>query len=406
MQKLSAASLADYLLELGTALLSYGCPTHRVEALVRILAVEEGHIAEPFALPTALFISVRAGSEPPVTRMVRVEQWSVHLQRLMLVDIIFNDVVDRRASIEAARERLDQLDRVPPPYPAPLLALAPAGAAAAGAVFFRGALPEIGLAAVSGGVLGLLGAQLGRRPELRILGDFLGGLTAALLAGLWTHFAPSLSREVLVLSTVILLLPGMSLTTGLAELAHKHIVSGSARVMEAFIVLLSILFGVASAVGLEQLVGGSPGAAVTRTGFGLPAQISAVLLASTCFGILFQVPRRYLPAAILSGVIGWATTGFGTRVLPGHLATFAGAVLVCLFGNSLARWTKRPAQLFLLPGMILLVPGSFGFLSLEAFLRGEFLGGAAKGFEMFMVGGALVTGLLVANVLLPARKVL
>ena len=68
--------------------------------------------------------------------------------------------------------------------------------------------------------------------------------------------------------------------------------------------------------------------------------------------------------------------------------------------------TQRPSQLFLLPGLVLLVPGSFGFLSLERFLRGDFVEGAAKGFEMFLIAGALVTGLLVANVVLPARKIL
>ena len=72
---------------------------------------------------------------------------------------------------------------------------------------------------------------------------------------------------------------------------------------------------------------------------------------------------------------GWAATGVGTRAFPGHLAAFLGAMAVCLVGNALARFTERPAQLFILPGLILLVPGSFGFLSLEAFLRGEFLGG-------------------------------
>jgi uncharacterized membrane protein YjjB (DUF3815 family) len=99
-------------------------------------------------------------------------------------------------------------------------------------------------------------------------------------------------------------------------------------------------------------------------------------------------------------------TGQATRYLPGSLAAFAAAASVTLWANSCARVTQRPAQLFLLPGLVLLVPGSFGFLSLEAFLRGEFLGGAAKGFEMFLIAGAIVTGLLLANVILPAKKIL
>jgi uncharacterized membrane protein YjjB (DUF3815 family) len=52
------------------------------------------------------------------------------------------------------------------------------------------------------------------------------------------------------------------------------------------------------------------------------------------------------------------------------------------------------------------VPGSFGVLSLESFLHGDFVTGAAKGFSMLLIAGALVTGVLLANVLLPARKLL
>ena len=118
------------------------------------------------------------------------------------------------------------------------------------------------------------------------------------------------------------------------------------------------------------------------------------------------MPRRYLGAALASGAIGYIATALGTRHLPGHVSAFAAALAVCLFANGLARATDRPAQLFQLPGMMLLVPGSFGFLSLEDFLRGDFLNGAMKGFSMLLIAGALVTGILLANVLLPPRKLL
>ena len=56
--------------------------------------------------------------------------------------------------------------------------------------------------------------------------------------------------------------------------------------------------------------------------------------------------------------------------------------------------------------MMLLVPGSVGFLSLEDFLRGDFASGQAKGFTMLLIAGGIVTGVLLANVGLPAKKLL
>jgi uncharacterized membrane protein YjjB (DUF3815 family) len=56
--------------------------------------------------------------------------------------------------------------------------------------------------------------------------------------------------------------------------------------------------------------------------------------------------------------------------------------------------------------MMLLVPGSVGFLGLGAFLSGHVDVGVEKGFTMAIVSAALVIGVLVANVVLPARKLL
>src|SRR5687768_3551388 len=88
---LSAAEFFEYLLEIGGTLLSYGCPTHRLESLIRVLARIEGYEADVFAVPTGLFLTLRGpGIEQPFFRMARVEEWSVDLERLTLVDGIFN----------------------------------------------------------------------------------------------------------------------------------------------------------------------------------------------------------------------------------------------------------------------------------------------------------------------------
>jgi uncharacterized membrane protein YjjB (DUF3815 family) len=172
-------------------------------------------------------------------------------------------------------------------------------------------------------------------------------------------------------------------------------------------VFLSILIGIAGVLAIEKLVGVSPGGAPRGDpSFSWPWQAGALVLASISFGVIFSVPRRLLVHAVISGAIAWIATAFGAQHLPVSLVAFTAALLVSLYANLAARVTHRPAQTFLLPGLVLLVPGSFGFLSLEAFLRGEYLGGAAKAFEMFLIAGAIVIGILVATVLLPARKIL
>jgi uncharacterized membrane protein YjjP (DUF1212 family) len=81
MTERSREELADYLLDIGATLASYGCPSYRLEDVIRAVAEAEGFRAEPFALPTGLFLRVTpkvapAEPQPEVNRMTRVSDWA------------------------------------------------------------------------------------------------------------------------------------------------------------------------------------------------------------------------------------------------------------------------------------------------------------------------------------------
>jgi uncharacterized membrane protein YjjB (DUF3815 family) len=60
----------------------------------------------------------------------------------------------------------------------------------------------------------------------------------------------------------------------------------------------------------------------------------------------------------------------------------------------------------LLPGLMMLVPGSIGFGRLAKFMEKDVVSGVTTAFSMILIAVALVTGLLIANVIAPPRKTL
>jgi uncharacterized membrane protein YjjP (DUF1212 family) len=410
----SREELADYLLDIGATLASYGCPSYRLEDVIRLVAETEGYRAEPFALPTGLFLRVVPKERgvvpvPEVHRMTRVSDWGVDLDRLTMVDAIFNDVAYRRATIEQARARIREVVNRPPLWSPAMVWAATTVASGAAAVFFRGSVIDVLVASIVGAAVGGGRIALGRRPEQRLLSDFMGGLFAAMCAWLATRVWPTAAPEVIVLAGAISLFPGMTFTTGLAEVAQKNLVSGGARLMESAVTLLLILFGVALVAGFQKMAGVAPPPIdVARPGLALPYQAIALVVSSVAFGVIFQMPRRYMWTALLSGATGYTVTALAMRHIPEapHVAAFCSSLAVCVLANALARILDRPAQLFQLPGMILLVPGSFGFVSLGDLLAKKPEAGVQEAFTMALVGAALVIGVLVANVILPARKLL
>ncbi len=335
-------------------------------------------------------------------RLMRIKQGGLNLDSLMFVDGILVDVAASRITIAEARRRLGDIAKRAPPYPSALGWVALAAASGASAIFFGGDGDEVVVATVTGLVVGLFAWGLGKVPNARFLVEFTGGFVAAGLASVGSLLDHGLSREVVVLAGVIALIPGMTLTTALAELSHKSVVCGAGRLMEALVAFTSILFGIALEVGIQRVADLPP--AIPNASWPLYWQALALVGASLAFAVRGSIPRRYLWAALGSGEIGYVATAVGRVHLPHHIAAFAAAMAVCSTSNGLARVTGRPAQLFQLPGLMLLVPGSFGFLSLESFLLGDVHQGAAEGSQMLLVAIALVTGILLSNVVAPPKK--
>ena len=91
----------------------------------------------------------------------------------------------------------------------------------------------------------------------------------------------------------------------------------------------------------------------------------------------------------------------GRALLGPELGAFLGATAVSAFGNAYNRLVQRPAAIPIVPGLLLLVPGSLGFQSLASLMGHDTLRGVEAAFRMILVAVSLATGLLFANVLLP-----
>lgn len=405
-ERLSPQLLLDYLAELGSALMSAGCPVHRLEGLLVAVAALEGHAADVFAVPTGLFVALRTpDGEATHLTMVRVSEWANDLERLSALDAVLNEVADRLISITEARQRIREIVRRPRAWGRPVELLATVASSGGAAITFGGALTDAALAGVGAVLLRLLVWALPPDPGVRVLENFIGGLVAALVAWVATLLWPGHSREVLVLAIIIPLLPGMTLTTGLAELTYRNLAAGTSRLMHALMTLLSLVFGIAMVVGLENAMGLHAARALPRDPAGWGFQVLAMFGASLGFGVLLGLPREKLRIALGSGLLVFLTTAL-TRPLPGPHAAFLNAFVLAVGANISARWTGRPAQLFLMPGMLLLVPGALSFRSLDTLLQGDAVGGLGGLADVTLIAGALVMGLIVANVAVPPRKAL
>lgn len=86
-------------------------------------------------------------------------------------------------------------------------------------------------------------------------------------------------------------------------------------------------------------------------------------IAALGFAVLFNVPKRTLVACTLSGAIAYAArtllTNFG--VVGIEAATLIGAGVISFLAISFGHKWHAPAAIFVIPGVIPLVPGALAF---------------------------------------------
>ena len=81
--------------------------------------------------------------------------------------------------------------------------------------------------------------------------------------------------------------------------------------------------------------------------------------ATVAFGVLFQAPKKSLPISGAIGALGWVVFVFLRQYMEvnSFYANFIATAALSLASELCARSFKQPATIFVIPGIIPLVPG-------------------------------------------------
>lgn len=120
------------------------------------------------------------------------------------------------------------------------------------------------------------------------------------------------------------------------------------------------------------------------------------ILATVGFAVFFNAPIKTLVATGISGGIGWSVYVYLFKIsLNSIFANFVAAAIVSLLSEILARKLKQPAILFVIPGIIPLVPGLGMYNTMLYMVQDNFELGISTGADTLFIGVAISLGVLV-----------
>ena len=402
-----------FLTELGRRLHVAGVSASRLEGAVRSTARALGIAAEIWSTPTGLLLSLGdadALNGTQQTRVLRLEPGDIDLSALVALDRIAEDVAAGRLEVAAAWDAMRALDR-PLTTGRQLATVAAFGLAASSvAGLLSTGWLDIAVAGVLGLVIGWIAILSATRPHLAAASEAVAALVATLLATAFAHFVAPLSLQTVIVAALIVLMPGLSLTTAVSELATQQLVTGTTRFAGALMTLLKLTFGSVAAAQLLTVLGWTPQQAEPMA---LPriVEVVAAVVAASSFAILFRAAKRDVPIVMASAILGYALTRIGSTWLTLSGETFAGAVFfssltIAALANLYGRTRERPGALVRVPGIMLLVPGSVGFRALGFVMERDYTLGFDTLVAVLSALLALVAGLLFGSLLIPPRRYL
>lgn len=397
------AELLEFMLVYAKHYLSSGGPTSRLEDNLARVGTIYGKEAEVYGTPTGIFISLfdPASQEAPVTALSRIKEAAgTDLGRLSKLEQVFTDVEEKRISVRAGLETIKSRVLTRPLY-APWqsgLAAFCAGFAISFSAYQR--LPvALGSGLITCFIWALSTFFLKRHLGNPLFTDFISAFFTLVLAALGHGLVVPLSIEAYALGGIVLLVPGLALTTAISELAEQNLVSGTAKFMQATLALLALALAyllfqqIAFSLQLRSTL-----APVAPKNQVLLLSAITILVNVTCFSIIFKVPPKALLWSTITGVSGWLSLFALSQTRASAAGPFLASVMVGVVSLAFGRLFRQPSQVYSVPGIVAMLPGMLALSSFRYFAAGDQNSGMAFTFQVGITAISIVFGLMTARI--------
>ncbi|MEI6895679.1 MAG: threonine/serine exporter family protein [Colwellia sp.] len=396
-----------FIIKLGKALHKLGSTSYRLEDNLLTIAKFLDIRASFMLTPTALtFILADDEDEQQFNHIVRVDPGEIDLGSLAQIDELVDELINGERTLEEAIARLAEVKNKPAPYNSLLSFLAYGASSGAFAMLMNTSWHDVFWATLLGWVTFLFVFWAEKSQRITELLEPMTALVTALLASAISLIDASINIPMVILSSIIIFIPGLSLTVGLSELAARHLMSGTTRIMDSFMMLFKLYFGAVLGIALGHLLWDTIVFVPAET---LPAWSSwlAVTTLSASLIILFKVRLKEAPWSMIAGYIAFGASIWANNYLGVALGAFVGAFALGLYSNLFSRFMNLPSSIVKILGLVVLVPGSKVYIGLNTAISGEtMLNVPDLGSQTFLIFMSLVAGMIFSNAVLPHVKTL
>jgi uncharacterized membrane protein YjjP (DUF1212 family) len=397
----------------GSIMISSGAETHRVEdTLQRILGTTNFEHADAFVFTTGMVVTLSDPSVETLSISHRVTDTSRNFGRIADVNSVSRDFCNGLISLDEATSRLRAI-KERKRYNSFLYHLGYILTSSGFAVMFGGDVRDAIATLFCGIVLSIvvldLGPKIGRGFVTTILAATALTLTATTVSYFsyhWLHI--SFQTNYMIIGAIMPLVPGLAMTTAFRDILQGDYLSAGSRILEALMVAVGVAIGIGTGMSLSDMFGLIETLALdfylsvaTVPEFLLRASSAGIAIFGMC--LFFDTPKKCFIACWLNAFLSWGVYLIVDYAgLNGLWASFFSTLAADLFAYYCARILKAPVLIFLVAGILPMVPGISIYKGVYSFMFGgnaaEILAGA------FMTTGVIALAIFLMDTLLDIDK--
>ena len=351
--------LLQLVSDIGFDMLSYGGEIYRVEETVKRICFAYGiEIVDVFAIPSTIIVSITR-QEETYSRTRRIISKGTDLDKVDQLNNLSRQLCREKPDYISAKEMLRQI-RTGIEYPLWMLCGAHGAAALIFALFFGGNWKDGMWAFPIGIMIKLVSYGMGKLNANSFFVTVICGALSALMAGFGAqlHILDQVSH--VLMGAIMNLVPGLMLTNAMRDIMAGDFIAGLTRIAEAVLIGAGIAVGVMMPLSFFQSLLGKSS---VRGDFLTCLYAAAGVVA---FGIVFNLRNKKLLFSAIGGAISWLAYLLTCRLFTTDIfGYFVAAAVMSIYAEIFARIHKTPVTIYLVAGLIPLVPGSGIYRTME-----------------------------------------
>ncbi|WP_461612257.1 threonine/serine exporter family protein [Clostridium sp. Marseille-QA1073] len=227
----------------GKIILENGGETYRVEETIsKICEAYNIKTVENFVTPTIIVISIINENSETITVVRRIKYRTVDLKKVSLVNDLSRSVYTKALSMDDIRNELKYIDTLPR-YSDEMTTFMSGLSAGFFTLLFGGAIRDFIVSVFIGIVISLIIRLFNKYQVNSFFSNVCGGLLAASVAIVISHFYPSFNVDTIIIGSIMLLVPGLVITNAIRDTLAGDLLSGISRSVEALMIAAGIAIG-------------------------------------------------------------------------------------------------------------------------------------------------------------------